>query len=385
MNEIGLNSSGTKVTLAEMAYLLFFAFLSIGKYSDLTAGNRILQILGVLGFVFIVVKILITKYTKDELLLILSIGLLGVITYYTSSKEGLLFSILAVVGLKNVSLYRVFTLSFWLGITIFLFKIFSSLVGIGSINNVMVRFNGQGWEQISRNSLGYGHPNTAFIVLFNLVCLYVFLNYRKINLARIISIALIFLGFYYLTLSRTGFFCSMFLVMLMFLLKFKLIERIKWMLQFTPIICFVFSFITGYFFNSHNSILVKLDQLLSGRLSLEKFFLNNYNINLFGQKIVYQTGQSYLVLDNFYLNMLLSYGAIITMIYLISNWLLLRKLLKNKNNEVMCLILVCYSIYGLTETFLTNVFLNTSFLFLAYLLYKPKDEEKLKSGELCKI
>lgn len=356
-----------------LLYYIFFALLAAGKYIEFGADDRIYQVIAVLAFITILSKIITTQYTVNELKKIIIIAMLCIGTYFTSGKEGFLFSALAIVGIKNVSTNKIYKLTGCIGLIIFGSKVLLSSLGIiEQYSRDIIRYDGKSWMYVKRIGLGYEYSNIMYVILFTLICIYIYIYYDKLNNLGLLMLFSIFFIVYKFSYCRTGFMCGIILLLLIFLQKNLNIFRfriVKLISSWSYILCFAVNFLTSYYYEPNNIFFAKLNSLLSGRLALGKQFLDIYKIKLFGQKIVYNTSSNdYMVLDATYINMLLSYGLVATIIFLIVNTYLIRKLLKH-NKIIEVILLVSYSVYGLSETFLPNLFLNMSMIFLSELLY----------------
>ena len=97
--------------------------------------------------------------------------------------------------------------------------------------------------------------------------------------------------------------------------------------------------------------------------------MNTYSIKLFGRHIFEDfSPDNYWCLDCAYLDMLLCYGAIFSLIWIVLTKNVL-KWLYRENRYIEVATVVAYSVYGISETFLPNGFLNVSiFLYAEYIM-----------------
>ena len=99
-----------KISIAELTYLMYFAVMfgarAIGLFEGMTAYNISL----VIGMVLFLVKVTLTRHTVLEYLLMGSLLVLSGIVYYNTGEKGLLLYFTLMLGLKNVSVKRVFKL-----------------------------------------------------------------------------------------------------------------------------------------------------------------------------------------------------------------------------------------------------------------------------------
>jgi hypothetical protein len=99
-------------------------------------------------------------------------------------------------------------------------------------------------------------------------------------------------------------------------------------------------YLMSFFYSPSNPILVAISSFLSGRIRMGHEYVIDYGVKLFGQQIqqISQFSSNFkgveMVLDSFYLKLIIQYGAIITLIFIIYIWTLASKL-KNKKPELL--------------------------------------------------
>jgi hypothetical protein len=115
-----------------------------------------------------------------------------------------------------------------------------------------------------------------------------------------------------------------------------------------------------------------VDELLQWRITFSRHYLMTYPVNLFGNNL----NSDVIVLDNGYVELLINYGLIFTILYAAAYIIISYRYLKKKMYRELLLI-VCFSIYGITEAFIPNLFVNISLIFLGELLFhKSKGERR---------
>lgn len=220
---------------------------------------------------------------------------------------------------------------------------------------------------ISRNSLGFTHPNVAMLsalsLLFYYLCILTEKKYFRIDKLIIPLIFLIIL--YSLTLSRTT---SIAVLMLFLLLLFrnKYFFCNKYLLNNFVILLFIL-----FFLISISLLLIPsnsyFDELLSGRITLYKSFFSTTGFTLFGNSTLEEA-----MFDNGYLQMLLSKGIIYTALFIIVVIGILKK--RINYNESSSWILIIFFTVAITETTLSKMELWIPLIILLNL--NLKSEEK---------
>ena len=138
------------ISLAELLYMCYFTIMlgakAIGLYEGQTAYNVCL----VIGAIFFACKILTTKHNAIELLTIIALLALGIAVYAQSGEKSLLIYFTMMLGMKCVSISRVFKVGGSIWMTSFVLLYVLSVVGV--IPEFSYALNRRGWPVILRHS-----------------------------------------------------------------------------------------------------------------------------------------------------------------------------------------------------------------------------------------
>ncbi|AYE33883.1 hypothetical protein [Clostridium septicum] len=362
-------------------YLLFFIILSIAKGMGMDSGDMAFILIGLFSGVFLLTHVLSQGYTRRELVIIFIFVTLGIVTLIFSKKITVLITIIAIVFAKNIPLNRLIEVVFKFKILTFIVTIILSLLGIIE-NNKSFRFMENG-DVITRYSLGFPHANVTYLNFFIIVLLYLYIYYDKVKLRNYVVILFLSMLLYKITDSRTGIISVIISLIIPIVLKNKKIIKnaiTRKIIIFLPVICGGFSVFSGIYYSSGNLVLQKINQALTGRIELASKFLSLYKIKPFGQVIIEGSNLngSYLRIDNGYISLLLAYGIVSFIVFIILETKLLKKyMLDERYREI--LLIVSFLIYGITEVYIYNIFVNISLIFLCELLYKPVSDERYLS------
>ncbi len=362
----------TKYKMTTFFYMNFFVLLSGIKGIGLDNNDISFVLIALFSGVFLLIQILYEKYTYRELGLVILCISLGLIIYASSKKITLLMSIIAIVFAKNIPFEKLMKNVFIVKLIGFISIIL--LTSLGFIENVkQYRIDDLGKTTI-RYSLGFAHPNTTYLYFFVLVILFIYIHYDKIELKHYILLLTLGYLMYMITDSRTGYYNLIISLFITYILKNKKIMKnkfVKVLLSLSPIILSIGILVCSIYYSQSNSILNRLNQLLSGRIELSNKFLNIYGIKLFGQQIVEGSdlNGSYLRIDSGYISLLLTCGVIAFVFYIILHVKILKIYLYNQKYKEV-LFLLSFLVYGLTEVYIYNVFINASLVFFSDLLYK---------------
>ena len=348
-----------KVKLFDI-YVFLIALL---KGFGLDSGDPVYFIAFVVGCAAIVIKMMHEKYVLSELIALGSLLLFAGLNFVICGSTQVLFTAIAICGLKNVDIKRVITISFWVRITAYVLVVVVYLLGFAEENTVQFVRNG---AYVTRHMFCYSHPNLAHFMFATIVVQGLYLYNGKMNILRYLILLLVNYGLYVLTYSRTGFYSVIIGTVLFALVRYnKLSALIKWGAKNSFIILFALTLVTGFLYDDL-VILQKIDKVLTGRLYYNNIVLSNYTPNLFG--LDFAKG---IILDSGYLSLLFNGGILVFAWFLYFLYKLHNKLYQE--NRIMELTLIlCFMIYCFTESLLTSVSVNVSLFLLADVVFKSK-------------
>lgn len=354
--------------------VLFYLFMFINvfcKSINLYNNSIFYKILFFLGLIFICIKIINEKYRVKELLLCLLLIILSFLTFYVTRRPTLFISVLAIVGVKNIDLKKLFKPMLNIKLICFFIMVFLSFMGL--IGNDILVTTRDGVDVV-RYSLGYGHPNTLQLMAFTITSLILYLNKKKLSNVLMFFL-LLFNGFVFIfSQSRTGFLCSLLLIFLFYFINY-LSSYKNFIRKFSIFILFfsiIFSFGTAKLYGEV-PIINEINVRFSHRIAYANYYLNNYGFSLFGHPNVENDNKA--SFDNGFIFMYIQYGFIGLIIIL---FLLLKICFSSEYNKDIKLpiLMIVYSLYFIEESFICNIFLNNLLLFAGDYIFDRNDIDK---------
>ena len=367
-----------KFTLEEILYFAFFILLSVTKGLGFYEWQKLFILLIIPAFFFGLLKILMTKYTKRQWALQIILLLLTGIVFYESGEVGILFVMLTILGMKGISVDKVFRLGLWVwticAIVLSIFSFFRLEHTVYRVSDKM------GLGYIFRWSLGFTHPNvlhTTYLALCVLILYELGQRYRfRHFLLLMLGNALVF--FY--SISYTGFGIVTLLLVgglyVRFRPRFCLFEKIVVNLVLPAIIFISFGLPLMLFGSSLSKIAQALNFLVNTRIYVAYCFLTPECISPFGVRMSYLSQiQPYLSIDNSYIWAFIHYGIILFVLLILAYFALIVDYTRKQKTRELVLI-ICLLGAGLTEPLLFNTsFKNVTLLFLGGLLFRQKENE----------
>lgn len=318
---------------------------SIFYYND-----TIDTVLSLTSLLLLISVILIQNYSSKAFIIYLAIGIISLYSVSKSGNNGFLITIITCLAIRQEKIDDIIKFIYNWELLFFivqeilsiLFHLFFNFQISGIIDGVM------------RYSFGFKHPNEFSIYLFNLIIMWVWLNFKKINIRYLLTLSAIGLVSFYFTRTRTNFVEICIVILLLFsycVSKEKSHRLINIMAKFSvPVLSVVImGLVTQYTKNIH--IIQVIDKLLSSRIRLGAYGYEHWGITFLGQNVsdkqiiwdpYWQLNAH--TFDNIYSYLSVNQGII--WIVIIS--FLFYKLAKIKDVKInICLI--AWALYGVTE------------------------------------
>ena len=327
------------------------------------------------------------------------IGLFATILIYlivgkmTALSSNIAVGILFIYTLRDVPFKKVAQTSLVVSICLLLFVIISAKFGI--ITNYI---------EISgprvRSYLGFRYALFPSILLMNIVAIVFYLKQNKIRYWQWVLLALSVYWVYDQTDSRLTFYSSCILLVTNLLMKwipnlFTNLGNIFNIFKLTFIVNAVASFwLAQTYLNSTNvfvnNFLFKLNHMLGGRIFLANKSLQLYGFGLLGRQVYWNGNgltvegvrnyQTYLYVDNLYVQILQKYGLLILALMVSLLTLTLFKVIKSRQ-WILAFILILMSFHSMIDDLNLYLHYNIFWILIGSLIYSDyqfsdeRDEE----------
>ncbi|PFN80596.1 hypothetical protein COJ85_29715 [Bacillus sp. AFS076308] len=252
------------------------------------------------------------------------------------------------------------------------------------VNTTTIRDSG-----LVRQSFGFGHPNTFAQKVLQVSIIFLYLKYDQIKFKHLIIVGIIGTIIYRLTNSQTAFYMTLLDIVLFVLYmhsqkRGQFLSKVsEWMIRALKYICII---VAG--FSVYASIVYQDNYLIGGidtesslysRFSQMYLYLKTYSITLFGQPLYYHNSISSSIanssglytLDNSYIYLLLGFGVVVFLLFIIIYARRIYKAIKDKE-YVIAIIMTSYVLAGFTETSLIRFSYNFTMLFLFNIIWKSQ-------------
>ena len=347
-----------KLKLASNIYYLYIICIITYYAFRITTLNQHISLFLYLAVPLFLIKVLLTRYTKEEWIFGICIGILVAFVTYIVKETSMLIVFCSIFAFKGADLNKSLKIQFFIR---FGSMVLVVLLAALNLTSNVITFRNDLNNMVSRYSFGYAHPNFLGSAVCVLISLYLFLFLKqKRYILKLIGCLAADVLLYYVTASRTNF-----LIILLTLIAFYLYRRfhiekvIGALAYFTFPALLVASYILPQLLKYR--WVHKLDALMQYRISLSEGYRVKYPISFWGHNIIsFHNG----ILDSGYLQILLKYGIIITLILVVFYFITVKKLIqKGRYSELI--LMVSVAIHGFTGNVLNSVMFNFTFFFMA--------------------
>ncbi len=331
--------------------------------------------LSLLAVVYLGLSILNKGYTKKTLLIYIVMALFGLYSSYCVGNLMLFTTILTILAIYHEKRTILFLYKYEVAVFVILFV-------LSIITGNVKRYIEDGICLYI--DFGFSHPNVVAAMLFNIMIMWIWLSYDNLNRSTYFKLSIFSFAVYFFTGTRTILIMGL---MTIFLVMLSKSER-RWVQSgisfiarwIVPVLslCFLYTTIN---YQSGGAIIKAVDALITGRLKLGAYAYEHYGFTLFGQVVEKGTDFGYDALwnmskfstfDNLYTKLMINNGIIWIVIIAIAFFYIA----KFRNNIINCMIIV-WAIYAVTEGHGLNVYLCFPILFIALIIDKNRDLEKI--------
>ena len=363
-------------------YVSYTLIIFSTMFKQVTGINNLLETLSTIGIMLLLINCVsnLNKLNINKVLILFISVLMAVITKITSKSNTIFILILLIIAAKNIKLEELIKYDLKIKIPFMIIIVVLYFLRMTDVN--LHYRNG-----IIRHSMGFSNPNVFSTYILAIIVEYLYLRRKKVNAKDLIIIIIgIFIIDFYAD-SRTQIFCLIILALIVYINKYtgkKFLNNsiVNFIVSNIFIILTIFSLLIIYFYGQGNDIVQDIDVQTSGRIKQISGVFNEYDVNLFGNKLdlvtslqAKLTGKQQTALDNVYIYSLLSYGIIPFIIMCIAMKKYMKTTIK-ENEDILRTIMLVFLIGGLMERFCIEVQYNIFLLYFSYIIYDNKNKKE---------
>lgn len=380
-----INTENREITLAELTYLLYFTVMFGARAIGLFEGMFIYNVSLVIGMLLFIAKVAVTEHTPAEYCVIGVLLLISMIVYYNTGEKGLLLYFTMMLGMKGVSVKRVFKLAVTILSLSFTTLVILSVTGLKE--EIVYLKDRAGFGSVIRHSLGYPYPNTLFTTYIVLMVLIMYALGKQSRRNLVLSTLFLLLGAVYIFLyscSNTGLIVSVFyLAVNLYLQQRKgLLFPEKAAIQLVYPICLLFSIVGPLI--TRGKLFNLFDRVLHNRWAYSLYYLTNEPITLLGVRFGEAPNTNYMI-DSSFLYSFLQLGVIPFIILTFLYISMIHDYTKRESKAELAII-VSFCFLGLSDPFLFNLsYKNLMFLFVGEYVYRKLQEIEQRNYRLLSV
>lgn len=362
---------------SDLFFMAYFLPLACCVAMGISSNYFIYKLCLLIGLLFLSIKVWLTDYKKNEIIIImLFLTLLGYVFYRTREKS-LVITIISIIGCKNVEIKKVLKYTLIIYILGFSFRMGLSWLNILPGKYFVISKNGI--EQVIYD-FGFSHPNSAYNHILMMIIMTVAVWGKKILWYHYVLMTIIMFLFYYLFFSRTGIFTYLILCLLLLILinvrSNRMKKKISLLFLLIPFCITFISYLLLFLYPFNISFIDRLNKYLTRRIEISCYAVNISGINLFGSLNKSWINNHYV--DNAYISLLINYGIIIIILCMIF-YLISAIYYWKKEDYYVLIILATMSIYAFMEYSPVNVTWNPILLFIGEGLFSMFNNHIFKS------
>lgn len=368
------------ITLENLVYTFFSIYvitLILGDTSVVLTRDVfgvILKIIRYICYTIFFIKVFFDwKNDSNITISMICLGVLSIIISFFSKNTTVSFLFFVMLALRKMEFDKLISITFRTVLITFFIIINLSLL---KIIPDWIYYRGE----IVRHSLGFKYATNTVGIYLSIILMFFYTKRFNATNYELVILETINVFLYSYTNGRLSFILISIILFSLFLAKFKFIRKcfaskkvqnlIKIMCFSLPMILFITFNLFVYLYGNNNSLAVKLDKMLSGRIKYTYQSYEDYGITLFGQDIDWKGwgGHGYIdtedieefkysYVDSSYARIMFDYGIIFTIIVLIGYTIVLIENYKFKNYWII-FTLFFVLIWSLIEQHLVNIYIN---------------------------
>lgn len=324
-------------------------------------------------------------FFKDIFTFVICMGVSFILLKNMNGQYAILPLFALIYSARNIEFKKIAKFTIIFSAFVLLIVIFSAKVNIIE-NYIYINDKGR-----VREYLGFRYALYPSTILFNIITLDLYINFKNCSKFRFVFWTVLNCWLYSYTDSRLTFGLGLILILSVFLFKIfpNILKRRKfifYLLIGSFIWCSIFSISLTNRYNSQIEWMNNLNEVLGNRLELGKRSIEDYGINLLGQKIEYigagldsegnRSEGTYNYVDCFYLLILQRYGAIFLLIFIIILTLSMSIIYKKKN-YLLLFILFILAIHGIIDDLILWPYYNTFWFSISEYLFSNRKVKRI--------
>lgn len=363
-----------KLSINEYLFYIGFIVFLICNFLRNTEININTDILWFFSISMLVVTCCRNKYTKKELIALLSLATFFAIVAFFSKNMFIMGVPVALIAAKGIDLKKIIKVILVVNIVLTVVTIFSSIyLGVGEVSQTRVFRSDM--KVITRYYFGFVHPNQLAITVFSIVISSLVIFWEKINIKFVVIAILIAYVTNYYTDSNTSYYITVFMIFMAIVLRVferKKIGTSYKVFSIGIILIVLFSIFCMVNYGKY-AFIDYINKALSSRIHGSYAYYKANGFSMFGKNIF---ESSVVTFDQGINNVLLRYGVVlfVFMIYCIMKSFYKINNLNRYNYKFQFVIFICL-FYSFFENIVYDMGRNIAIYIIFFILSKDRFEK----------
>lgn len=368
--------------LNNVIFLIAYIFITMAyMYTNVDIISPYVDIFNKIGLILLTSLFVIQfrKYNIKTLFIMVIVFITLIISIYKIKSYYICQLLLILLVSKNIDINKFIKNIFFIQLFMFCTVILFHMMGM-TTDVIKYREDGS-----IRNSLGFSHPNRLGNYIFIMILEYIYIRKAKLKLYNYLIIGLVLITTNYFSDSRATLYSM--IVTLIIIYIYNIAGKRILTNKFSKIIIInsflilsILSFSLCYFYRNGNEMAERINEVLSNRILLMNRELENKTIKPYGYELNSIENET-IVIDNAYGNIVIMYGWVINIFFLLLFTINFIELYKRENYS-MIIVLFGYLIYSMFETHIFKVPFNPFLITFSQVIYQfEKNNQYLKGGK----
>ena len=359
--------------------LLLFVLKTGFDVSGILPHNSVLDnFVIVVGLGSFIIAILQQNYSASTLLKYALVTIISLCSTLASGQSVIIITVITIMAIRQLDFSTVISkIRIWSTWFLCIHSIyFAGLYFTG--NTQLFTVDGQGRV---RAAFGFGHANSFSIYIFNIILMWIWEKYDDLSWKDVFTVAVLETILFRLTDSKTSYFCVILFLLLLILILYRKLP-LGWVNRFAECIFPMLSLLclVSYRLLLKGNLLIRaIDKLLTGRITLGAYALQNFGLTFMGKKINFgsitwtpEWKLNYFTLDCTYTSLWVNIGWLWIIVLFVCFFLLAKK------REVkVSVFIIMWALYAISEVHGLDAYLCFPILMISTLL-NNRNENVLK-------
>lgn len=353
--------------IGQLGFIGYYGVMVIMKTFGYVSYEMVYKVAFALALVGLAVKVLTTRYTMREFLILYLLLAVSAICWLRVGEKNIMFITLTLWGMKNISFRDLMRATIWLRAIGTALMIVLAYVGVLDLQPKLDMATD--YTEFYVYAFGYIKSNAAFYMIFSIIVIFLYIYYEQLKLWHfLLSVIVCYAGFQ-ATYCRTGaiVFCGMWALIILDKLCHN--KRYYKLMAYSVAGLFAISMLAMVVYRKANPTMFQINRIFNGRIEIMNNYYKAYGSTLFPKTADIFWNMNYTTIDNFYMYLFISCGVLVALAFvIIATKAQLRLYREGCYREIM--FFTVFAVYAMLEQSPFNPILNPFILLMGNLLYR---------------